>query len=47
MIGEVINLSVVNYIEYMMLFDLMIVVGGFIEFVDGNNVKLVCVVDGK
>lgn len=31
----------------MMLLDLMIVVGGLMEFVDGNNVKLVWVIVGK
>lgn len=30
----------------MILFDFMIVVGGLIEFVDGNDVKFICVVDG-
>lgn len=31
----------------MMLLDLMIVVGGLMEFVDGNGVKFVWVVNGK
>ena len=36
-----------NYTEHMTLLDLMIAVGGLTEFADGNNAKLVRVVDGK
>ena len=47
MIGEATNPSAVNYTEHMTLLDLMIAVGGLTEFADGNNAKLVRVVDGK
>ena len=46
-IGEATNPSAVNYTEHMTLLDLMIAVGGLTEFADGNNAKLVRVVDGK
>lgn len=46
-IGEATNPSAVNYTEHMTLLDLMIAVGGLTEFADGNNAKLIRVVDGK
>ena len=46
-IGEATNPSAVNYTEHMTLLDLMIAVGGLTEFADGNNAKLVRVIDGK
>lgn len=46
-IGEATNPSAINYTEHMTLLDLMIAVGGLTEFADGNNAKLVRVVDGK
>jgi polysaccharide export outer membrane protein len=46
-IGEAMNPSAVNYTEHMTLLDLMIAVGGLTEFANGNNAKLVRVVDGQ
>ncbi|MEW9798991.1 XrtA/PEP-CTERM system exopolysaccharide export protein [Alteromonas sp. CYL-A6] len=46
-IGEATNPSAVNYTENMTLLDLMIAVGGLTEFADGNNAKLVRVVNGQ
>lgn len=46
-IGEATNPSAINYTEHMTLLDLMIAVGGLTEFADGNNAKLVRVVDGQ
>lgn len=46
-IGEATNPSAVSYTEHMTLLDLMIAVGGLTEFADGNNAKLIRVVNGK
>ena len=46
-IGEATNPSAVSYTEHMTLLDLMIAVGGLTEFADGNNAKLVRVIDGQ
>ena len=46
-IGEATNPSAVSYTEHMTLLDLMIAVGGLTEFADGNNAKLVRVVNGQ
>ena len=46
-IGEATNPSAVNYVEHMTLLDLMIAVGGLTEFANGNNAKLVRVVNGQ
>jgi len=46
-IGEATNPRAVNYTQHMTLLDLMIQVGGLTEFANGNNAKLVRVVDGK
>ncbi|WP_284217216.1 XrtA/PEP-CTERM system exopolysaccharide export protein [Agaribacter marinus] len=46
-IGEASNPRAINYTQYMTLLDLMISVGGLTEFADGNDAKLVRVVDGK
>ena len=46
-IGEATNPSAVSYTEHMTLLDLMIAVGGLTEFADGNNAKLVRVVNGE
>lgn len=46
-IGEATNPSAVNYTENMTLLDLMIAVGGLTEFANGNNAKLVRVIDGE
>lgn len=45
--GEAANPSAVSYTEHMTLLDLMIAVGGLTEFADGNNAKLVRVVEGQ
>ncbi len=45
-IGEATNPSAVNYTETMTLLDLMIQVGGLTEFADGDNAKLVRMVNG-
>jgi len=46
-IGEATNPSAVSYTEHMTLLDLMIAVGGLTEFANGNDAKLVRVVDGN
>ncbi len=46
-IGEASNPRAINYTQYMTLLDLMIAVGGLTEFADGNDAKLVRVVNGK
>lgn len=46
-IGEALNPSAVNYTEHMTLLDLMIAVGGLTEFANGNDAKLVRVVNGQ
>ena len=46
-IGEATNPSAVSYTEHMTLLDLMIAVGGLTEFANGNDAKLVRVVNGK
>lgn len=46
-IGEATNPSAVNYTEDMTLLDLVIAVGGLTEFANGNNAKLVRVVNGE
>ena len=46
-IGEATNPSAVSYTEHMTLLDLMIAVGGLTEFADGNNAKLVRVINGQ
>ncbi len=45
-IGEATNPKAINYTEHMTLLDLMIAVGGLTEFADGDNAKLIRVVDG-
>ncbi|MFC6438718.1 XrtA/PEP-CTERM system exopolysaccharide export protein [Bowmanella sp. JS7-9] len=45
-VGEATNPMAVNYREDMTLLDLMIQVGGLTEFADGNDAKLIRVVDG-
>ena len=46
-IGEATNPSAVNYTEHMTLLDLMIAVGGLTDFANGNNAKLIRVIDGR
>jgi polysaccharide export outer membrane protein len=46
-IGEATNPQAINYSQHMTLLDLMIVVGGLTEFANGNNAKLVRVIDGQ
>jgi polysaccharide export outer membrane protein len=46
-IGEATNPSAVNYTLHMTLLDLMIQVGGLTEFANGNNAKLIRVINGK
>ena len=46
-IGEATNPLAINYTEHMTLLDLMIAVGGLTEFADGNDAKLIRVVDGR
>lgn len=46
-IGEATNPSAINYTEHMTLLDLMIAVGGLTEFANGNDAKLVRVVNGR
>ncbi|WP_442858431.1 XrtA/PEP-CTERM system exopolysaccharide export protein [Alteromonas sp. RKMC-009] len=46
-IGEATNPRAISYTENMTLLDLMIAVGGLTEFADGNDAKLVRVVDGR
>mgnify|MGYP000654525650 CR=1 FL=1 len=46
-IGEATSPRAINYVEHMTLLDLMIAVGGLTEFADGDNAKLIRVIDGK
>lgn len=46
-IGAATNPRAVSYNQYMTVLDLMIEVGGLTEFADGNDAKLVRVIDGK
>ncbi|WP_371742279.1 XrtA/PEP-CTERM system exopolysaccharide export protein [Aestuariibacter sp. A3R04] len=46
-IGEAANPLAISYSENMTLLDLMIAVGGLTEFADGNDAKLVRVIDGR
>jgi polysaccharide export outer membrane protein len=46
-IGEALNPRAVNYTQHMTLLDLMIEVGGLTEFANGNNAKLIRVVEGE
>ena len=46
-IGEATAPQAVNYAENMTLLDLMIAVGGLTEFADGNDAKLIRVVNGQ
>ncbi|WP_414828135.1 XrtA/PEP-CTERM system exopolysaccharide export protein [Alteromonas sp. H39] len=46
-IGEATNPKAINYTEHMTLLDLMISVGGLTDFANGNDAKLVRVVNGK
>ena len=46
-IGEATQPSAISYVQHMTLLDLMIAVGGLTEFADGNNAKLIRVVDGR
>jgi polysaccharide export outer membrane protein len=46
-IGEATNPQAINCSQHMTLLDLMIVVGGLTEFANGNNAKLVRVIDGQ
>lgn len=46
-IGEAAEPKAVNYKQYMTLLDVMIAVGGLTEFADGNDAKLIRVVNGK
>ena len=46
-IGEATNPKSINYSENMTLLDLMIEVGGVTEYADGDNAKLIRVVNGK
>ncbi|QJR81960.1 sugar ABC transporter substrate-binding protein [Alteromonas pelagimontana] len=46
-IGEATNPRAISYTQHMTLLDLMIAVGGLTEFADGNQAKLVRVVDGE
>lgn len=46
-IGEATNPRAINLTEHMTLLDLMISVGGLTEFADGNDAKLIRVVDGR
>ena len=46
-IGEATNPRAINYTEHMTLLDLMIAVGGLTEFADGNDAKLIRVIDGR
>ncbi|MEC9263412.1 MAG: XrtA/PEP-CTERM system exopolysaccharide export protein [Pseudomonadota bacterium] len=46
-IGEATNPRAINFTEHMTLLDLMISVGGLTEFADGNDAKLIRVVDGR
>ena len=45
-VGEALNPKAINYKENMTLLDVMVVVGGLTEFADGNNARLIRVVNG-
>lgn len=46
-IGEAMNPSAINYTQHMTLLDVIIQVGGLTEFADGNNAKLVRVINNE
>lgn len=46
-IGEASDPKAINYTEDMTLLDVMIQVGGLTEYADGNDARLIRVVDGK
>ena len=46
-VGQASKPQAISYKEKMTLLDVMIAVGGLTEFADGNNTKVVRVVDGK
>lgn len=46
-IGEAAQPRAVNYSEHMTLLDLMISVGGLTDFADGNDAKLIRVINGE
>jgi polysaccharide export outer membrane protein len=46
-VGQAANPQAISYKEKMTLLDVMIVVGGLTEFADGNNTKIVRIVDGE
>jgi len=46
-IGEATNPRAVNYTQHMTLLDLMIEVGGLTQFANGNNAKLVRVINNE
>jgi polysaccharide export outer membrane protein len=46
-VGQAANPQAIAYKQKMTLLDVMIVVGGLTEFADGNNTKIVRVVDGQ
>lgn len=46
-IGEATNPSAINYTQHMTLLDVMVQVGGLTEFADGNDAKLVRVVNNE
>jgi polysaccharide export outer membrane protein len=46
-IGEAAQPRAVNYTEHMTLLDLMISVGGLTNFADGNDAKLIRVINGE
>lgn len=46
MIGEASEPKAISYSENMTLLDVMIQVGGLTEYADGNDAKLIRVVDG-
>ena len=46
-IGEAAKPRAVNYTEHMTLLDLMISVGGLTNFADGNDAKLIRVINGE
>lgn len=45
--GEALEPQAINYKENMTLFDVMIEVGGLTDFADGNNARLIRVIDDK
>lgn len=46
-VGQAANPQAIAYKQKMTLLDVMIIVGGLTEFADGNNTKIVRVVDGE